>query len=154
MNIYTRIYIYIYTRIYIYMFVIIWFIYIYTVYIYTHYFCQCTMLYYHSCLVREQKESNLVDQSHLYYIIGIYKWNLQVILVYIWGISTVDPSKPSEAIKKTQHKSSMSTEMVFFGASEVVLTWLDINTLIYIHTHMYTRYMYMYMKGYAIYVML
>jgi hypothetical protein len=58
------------------------------------------MLFYHSCLVREQKQSNLVDQSHLYYIIGIYKWNLQVILVYIWGISTVDPSKPSEAIKK------------------------------------------------------
>ena len=58
------------------------------------------MLFYHSCLVREQKQSNLVDQSHLYYIIGIYKWNLQVILVYIWGISTVDPSKPSKAIKK------------------------------------------------------
>ena len=77
------------------MFVMIWFI-----YLYTNYFCQCTMLFYHSCLVREQKQSNLVDQSHLYYIIGIYKWNLQVILVYIWGISTVDPSKPSEAIKK------------------------------------------------------
>ena len=111
------------------------------VYMYTHYFCQCTMLFYHSCLVRKQKQSNLVDQSHLYYIIGIYKWNLQVILVYIWGISTVDPSKASEAIKKKQHKlshigsiilSSMSTEMVLFGASEVVLTWLDINTHIYI----------------------
>ena len=124
------------------------------VYMYTHYFCQCTMLFYHSCLVRKQKQSNLVDQSHLYYIIGIYKWNLQVILVYIWGISTVDPSKASEAIKKTttQIKPYWFDNFVKHVHRDGVVWCIRSSTYvvrykhtyIYIEIHMYTHYIYIY----------
>jgi hypothetical protein len=47
----------------------------------------------------------------------------------------------------------MSTEMVLFGASEVVLVRYK-HTHIYIDTYVYTLYIYMYIKGYAKYVML